>query len=776
MAQNTSVTYSEPESQSAAQIVHNLLRFACTVQYRKHILYASLFISILLGGLYYATATRYYVATTSLLVMQNSESLSPTLQKSGSSSGVTMSTFVNIVTSAKVIEGANKYLKPEDCIDSKGDGILTTNLSVKAARFSNILEISYCSKDPTAAKNVVSAVLQSYIDFLDNTHKGGASEVIRVLNHEKTELAEKLTTKENELLAARLKVRDLGVRGDNKVLHPDIQRAVSFNNELIAVQQEKVRLKAAMASLESSIRNGEDLQQHIMALASFVGKEILLDNLGFSKNATVFVAMERSLIEERASLKKLEEHFGPKHPSVVAQVEKIRMTEAYLTGYQDRINRRLSDLRDEQLGPMLAQMVRQRIDEAQQREAVLVAEFEQARDKAVGINSDLTKLEIIEHDLKWLRNLHDVLLEQIASIDLRQDSQGIQTAVLEEPRCTGIPISPQLKRTALLSIFAGVAVGLILIYVIDTLDDRFRSLQELEAQLRVNVLSIIGQLPVDEELGVENLQMVTSPNSAESEPFRTLRTALELTDKDARQIVISSAEPGDGKTTVIANLAVAYAQASKRTLLIDADLRRPGLTAMLNMRGIEGLSGIIQGSDDVIKMAASNIRATPVENLDVLAAGPRPSNPTELLASPRFSALLAWAESIYDQVLIDSPPVLVTSDAMIIGRLMDGVILAVQPDKNQRQAVIRAIQSFNELNIASLGVVVSRLESKNKSYYGYSYGGYGYGGYGSKDSSYGHDDEVDSFLINENGSVVENEEDPFCPDHNPQEIIPRKVA
>ena len=201
------------------------------------------------------------------------------------------------------------------------------------------------------------------------------------------------------------------------------------------------------------------------------------------------------------------------------------------------------------------------------------------------------------------------------------------------------------------------------------------------------------------------------PTSAASESFRTLRTALSLTHPDAHQLVITSAEPGDGKTTVLANLAVCYAQGEKRTLLIDADLRRPGLTNLMNMRGPRGLSEVLRSEEDVAQMAAAHIRPSGVKGLDILPSGPRPTDPAELLGSPRFSQLLAWAETAYDLILVDSPPTLATTDTAIIGRLVDGVILVVQPAKNRRRLVTQVVDRLGLMKIPLLGLVVNRSGS-----------------------------------------------------------------
>jgi len=234
------------------------------------------------------------------------------------------------------------------------------------------------------------------------------------------------------------------------------------------------------------------------------------------------------------------------------------------------------------------------------------------------------------------------------------------------------------------------------------------------------------------------------PTSTASENFRTLRTSLTLTHPDARRLVVTSPQPGDGKTTTLANLAVCYAQADKRILLIDADMRRPGLTNLMNMRGPHGLSEVLRSSVDVTQSAPQCIQPSGVGRLDILPCGARPSDPAELLSSPRFSELLAWAESVYDLVLVDSPPILAAADTAVVGRLVDGVILVVQPAKNHRRLVTRVIERLNLLKIPLLGMVANRVDStEDRGYYGYHNYGYGYGyGYGNGDGyGYGNDDE-----------------------------------
>lgn len=765
MLQEPTIVHSEPRRDSTAHVVHALMQFLLAARYRKNVVLMSLVVASLLGGLYYATATRYYGTTAALLVMRtDSASLTPSITTEGTRQRNLMPTFESLLVSTKVVEGALRYLGPEDCIDmaeaprEAWPFIIKANLTANALQGKNIIEASYRSKDPKAAVAVLNAVVRSYRDFLDTTHKGTSEAVIEVLTKKMGELQEEIVRKGEEQAVLSNAIGDMTSHSNADVLHPTLKTALYFSEKLNDAQTQRMELEASMAAIQAAIRNGGDLQQHVMAVAEMVGEELLLSALGINRhNAYLQAETLRNLLADQANLRTMLEDLGFRHPEVIALAERIRMTEQYLAGYQQRIDAKLSRIQNEVLGPKLEQMIRQKLNEVWQKEGSLQAHFEQAEAEAVQLDGQLARLEIIKRDLEWLRKSQDNLLNQIANIDMKYDGQEVRTEVLHDPIEAGSPVSPSLRRVIMMVLAGGLGVGLALVYVLDILDDRFRSVEEMQSQLNVPVLAMVRQLQTLEASGLDALQMHTMPNSVECEAFRTLRTGLALADREARQIVISSAEPSDGKTTILANLAVSYAQSDKKTLLIDADLRRPGMTALMGMRGIDGLSGIIRDSGNVVDLATAHIRRCGIEGLHVLPSGPRPTNPAELLANPRFSELLAWAETVYDQVLIDSPPALATSDAAVIGRLVDGVVMVVQPDKNRRRMVVRATESLAALKIPLLGVVVNRINSDNdQGYYGYGYGyGYGYS------YSYGPDDEQEH----------DTEET-----RSPAGIVPRRVA
>jgi len=729
--------YPAEDNIEITRIAHSLLRMVLAVRYRKNLVIAVMAAAALLGGLYYITATRFYSSNAVLLVTQSGhDRLDTSITNEESLRQNTMPTFENMIRSAKVLEGAVRNLVPEDRIDLAGQPqenwikVLQGNLVVKAIRSTSILNVGYRSKDSRVAANVVRAVVQSYLDFMDRMHKGTAGEISRMLTHERNELAEKLSRKQQELLEARRQFADMGFRSEGKTLHPMVQRAVFFNDALVATQKQRVEYEASLASLQAAVRNGEDLGQYMMSIADVVGRELLLNSLGLgSRDSNTQASLEQSLLFARAEYQTLQQNLGPTHPEVVSLAEKIRVTEAFLQANQDRVNQRVMDLRKSQLGPWLVQIVRQKLEEARKKEQILQTKFEETRTEAINLSGQLAQIELLERDVKRLGDMNDVLLNQIASLDLKQNGQEVRVAVIEEPVVMETPASPRLRNLALLTIVGGFGIALGLVTLLDALDDRFRSVEEMQSRLGVPLLSMIQRLQTATDGGVEALPTYATPTATESEGFRTLRTALMLTHQDARQIVISSAEVGDGKSTVAANLAVCYAQAEKKTLLIDADLRRPGLTAMMNMRGPHGLSEVLRSDGDIAQAAASNLRTTALRGLDIIPSGPRPTDPAELLGSPRFSQLLAWAESVYDQILIDSPPTLATADAAVIGRLVDGVVIVVQPAKNKRRLVTRMVERLGLLKIPTLGIIVNRVGSEDdQAYYGYrSYGYHSYG-------------------------------------------------
>lgn len=212
-----------------------------------------------------------------------------------------------------------------------------------------------------------------------------------------------------------------------------------------------------------------------------------------------------------------------------------------------------------------------------------------------------------------------------------------------------------------------------------------------------------------------------NPKSPISEAYRTLRTNIEFSsfDEQIRVIMLTSAGPGEGKSTTAANLAVAFAQSDKKVLIMDADLRKPTLHHTFSKTNRWGLTNIIAGQAEVKEV----ISQTEINNLDLLASGPIPPNPSELLASKRMSALLEELKLIYDIIIVDTPPALAVTDAQIMSTKCDGVILVIDSGKVKREVALKVKMNLEYVNARILGAVLNNIDRKDgESYYYYYYG------------------------------------------------------
>jgi capsular exopolysaccharide synthesis family protein len=724
------------ESISAEQMVHSLARFFLAIRYRRNLLLAAVVASLTIGLLYLFLATRYYGATAQVLVIEaDYERGTPNFASEDRWQRTLMPTHRSILRSSAVVAKAVGKIDPVHRVDLVGQPRerwverIQKNLSVSALQNTNILEIHYRSKEPRAAVAVVDAILDAYMEFIEETYQGAAKEILTLLTREKSQLEERLAEKETQLLALRQEAADLGYQTEGRMTHPLVQRAIDLNSKLMEARTRRISLEVAAQQLQLAIQTGADLHQHLLGISELIGQDLIRQRLGLDAPDTYLQArMYQTLLEDQARLENLvtQRGYGWAHPEVLALQEKIRRTQEFLQNYPQWIRRRTEAIGYSEFASTLSDILLQKVNEARSLELSLSQQYEEAQREAVALTGTLARIDILAREVEWLRNLRQALLQRITDIDLQQKGREVRAFVISEPKINPSPVSPNWRFVLLGALAAGLALGLTLVYVVDILDDRFRSMEELQLLTGTPVLATVRDLSVPEDGGLESLPAYANPNSAESEAFRTLRTALALAETETNLLVVTSAQPSEGKTTVLANLAVATARAGKRTLLIDADLRKPRLTALLKMRGREGLAAVIQSAGDLETVARANIRRTTLECLDVLPCGPRPANPAELLSSQRFSELLAWAESAYDQVFIDSPPALATSDAALIGRITGAVLLVVQPAKSTRRMVLRTIEQFQLLRIPVVGIVLNRVGSKEADYYGYGYYGYEY--------------------------------------------------
>ena len=577
--------------------LENILRFFRVVRFRKDIMIVALLISFLLAGLYYVTADRVYESKASLLVLHTGAEQWSNYVSNGNAPQDLMSTYQRIVGSEVVLAEAIKKLKPEsrseftDVPKSKWAKVLKSHLDVVELKGTNVLEVTYSSQEPKVAADVVNCVLSSYLKFMDNLHKGTARELLDILTNEKATLEGQLHEKESELLTVRRQAGDLVICEKSNGLNVVAKRVMRLNELLIAAHEKRLEAQSRAASVKAILQSDGKSQSCAMAMLDSAGREVLLQQLqGISNDSFTISRTNQQLLENRAKLQAALRSYGPAHHKVREIQEKINVAEQYLRDCSLAENALLNESDGEKLVKLLNRICDQQLQQAVDHETRIIASYEEEKARAIELDRSTAELEMLQLDVNRLRGFYDVVLDRIKDIDLSRESGSLRTSVLSRPEVPTSPVSPRLAVAAFCALLFGFSAGLGMIYIRFLFDDHFHSLEEIRAQLGVPVLASVQRMELDAETGIEAVNVHARPSSVESEAFRTLRTTLTFCNKGANRIVVSSSEPGDGKTTVASNLAAVYAQSGKRTLVIDADMRKPGLTTLFDMRTRPGLS------------------------------------------------------------------------------------------------------------------------------------------------------------------------------------------
>ena len=360
MTQENQAPAEELAAPSSADSILAVMRFLRVVWHRRIYVVSALVVAGLLGGLYYFTANRIYQATAQLLILQTGpDMLSPTMAGATNREAL-IPTYERLFSSTVVLEGAIRELlkaPPQMRVDfaavprEKWLDVLRSNLSASAVRRTNVIEVSYRSRDPKAAEAVVQAAVQSYLEFMERNHKNVSAEIVQILEKERVEISQQLDQRQRDMITVQKKVRDMGLSGKQDVVHPAVQRVMRLNESLVKVQQDRLQLEASLAAIRAAVREGADLRQHLNDIEPLIGREMMLSALGLNtQDAEARASIERRMMEDRAKLQTLLEHYGEAHPKVMEVAQAIRGAEEYLRNYQSQAEQRLSGLDDQRLG------------------------------------------------------------------------------------------------------------------------------------------------------------------------------------------------------------------------------------------------------------------------------------------------------------------------------------------------------------------------------------------------------------------------------------------
>lgn len=721
-------------------LMAGVVRFLRSVRSRLHLVILSVIASLGLGAFYYTTAERKYESSARLLIMQiGGESIDKDGRKTQTIQDK-MPEFEQLLTGDSTLKETLRNLPADHRIDFAGvkrDKWLDAfrgKLNVGSVRRTNIMTVSFRSKDPTTAYTVVTQVLDSFTNEVNRMHQDERGLDMKILTQTRDATDRELKQCQRELRNLQAQTKEVFGIGE-KAVNTLTDKVGKLNQDLIEATRTAVESQAIYEQMLEARSRGEDLLQFAKSVDPALATRLAERRSGLDPAESYAMAkIQQELITAQSLLEEKSAALGKKHPEILKLTTEISTKQSLL---QQRYQLAGDDLDKDRISDHLLNAALRNLQVANSRVAGSRQVLEQYSEQASEMNGQFADIEDKRAEIVQLQEYLASLTEQIKSAKLGQQNT-IRAKITVFPEINKSPVTPRLTMTIFACLVLGTSGSFFLVYVLDLVDDRFRSPDDLKRELGAPILAMVRKLPVLADHGLPSLYPYAKPNSVESEAFRTLRTAIDFSSDETRRLTISSTEPGDGKTTVFASLAVAFAQSGKRTLAIDGDMRRPGLTKLFELSGQEGLSTILRDSGPVGELAEKVIVHTDLPNLHLISAGPKPVNPVELLSGERLADLIAWADGKYDQILIDAPPSLAVADVQVIGRVVDGAILIVRPDTNRRRMVIRAAESLTGLGCELLGIVVNQLQAKTGEDYQYGYG-YGYGdkgGYG-----YGHEDE-----------------------------------
>lgn len=599
----------------------------------------------------------------------------------------------------------------------------------------NVLDVTFQSASADDARHVVKAVIDAYASYLNESRSEKTTEVFKTAQEAHDTLQKSLREKEEAYLKFResaplqwrAPIGAIAADGTSGATNVHQERVIAVEEQRRLNLLRRTEINSRIQALQKAQEQGESTSTMEMLIRRFIAN----DGSGaeLQQQQQEISAFENRLLPLILEEEKLLRDFGPDHPEVKAVRKSIDTT---LDFYRKHGLRMPDDMTPGPDGKPLIkeranlvqnfmETLRQQLKELDIREQQLNVLFELESNKAKEYARFQAEDQAMTAELNRLRSLWGQLVDRMSQLTIDKESSGYTL------RQTG-PIKDEWVLKRLLKIVgagmvAGMGLIISLIVLKEFLSNQVRTVREVRQLLPEAYLGAVTSFdPEQSHLDpVQNvhpsLRYLRSPASIEAENYRTIRTSLLVTAEalNAQVIQVGSPEPGDGKTTLVSNLALALASSGKRVLLIDADLRRPMATRLFGLRPDPGLVDVLQG-----EIALENaIVETVVEGLMILPSGRPPHNPAELLEGGLLRQLIAKARTLADIVLMDAPPVLAVSDACIIGQHVDGYLLTVRLGKNRRPMLRRSRDLLLAHHIPILGVVANGVEPCDREEMGY---------------------------------------------------------
>ena len=573
-------------------------------------------------------------------------------------------------------------------------GRFRSGLGIQLIPNSRLVQISYDDPDPRLATEIVNTLVRTFTEQNFKTKYEAATQTSDWLNTEIDDLRLKVQTAEEKLVRYQKDHSILGVDEKQNIVTAKLDE---LNRELAAAEMDRIQ-KEAIFRLAAS---GDP--------STFVKPTRESDSTMIEK----LREKEADLDTQRAQLTT---QFGSGYPKVGELNNQIKQIEKEIVTEKARLQ---DQIRDE-------------YEAALQRENLLITAFNEQKQEANKLNESAIEYSVLKRDAEANRQLYQDLLQRLKEAGVSAGLRSSNIRVVDVARVPTSPIHPNVPRNIEFGLLFGLACGFGLAFTLESLDTSVRTIEEVSA---VSTLSVLGTIPLQlpangslrKRMKIASIEVETTgsslityarPRSEVAEAYRSLRTSILLSSYGAppKVILVTSAAPQEGKTTISANSAVVLAQRGGRVLLVDADLRRPGIDRIFGLRSGPGLSTLISGSHRFEEVDTPFAELT---YLTILPAGPIPPQPAELLGSAVMKEQIAHWRHEFDHVVIDSPPCLSVTDAVVLSPEADRVILVARSGTTTKVALRRACDLLTQVNAQVMGIVLNALNIRSTEGYYY---------------------------------------------------------
>jgi polysaccharide biosynthesis transport protein len=584
-----------------------------------------------------------------------------------------------------LVRPASEAAQPPRAADPVDEATLIdaflSRVGVDQVKDSRLVDVTFQSLDASFSAQAVNALMDEYVDQNLTVKVSSTQNTLEWLAGELTKQQQKVEENERALAQYREK-----------------QNAMSLDDKQNVVLSRYNALNESLMKARSELSQKQVLNDQLKAINTGTPSDTIP---AVANNSQVLAAKARlvQLQQERA---RLTERLGPKHPTVAANATAMEDAKSQV---DVETNKAIQQIKNEYDTAMLQEKSTEKAVDASK------ADVQDLGRKSVDYN-------VIEREAKSNRAVYDTLLQQEKELRVASNSRANNVRIIDRAEVPKSPMAPAGRRTWLLSFAIGLVLAVGVAFGLDYMNDTIKTPEDVSRRLNLPFLGLVPSVRGDKHPLLASSHV---PHDF-GESFRSLRTSLmsKYNEAGTKIFVVTSAQPLEGKTITAANIAMALAYGGARVLLIDADMRRPGLHRPLRLTNERGLSQVLNGQARVRDV----IQRTVDPNLLAITAGKPPPNPSELLSSERMKTLLTnLAHGAFDWILIDTPPVLAVTDAVILAPSVTGVIYVIGAEMTRRRLAERALETILSANPRSVAVVLNKVDfSRNKYYYSRYYG------------------------------------------------------